>query len=170
MKRALFLLPLLLLISCATVGPSVPAAARAEFAPTGKLRVGLIAVSPIFVTQNTPPGVTRGIAVDIAGQLAGRLGVAVELVRYPNERAMMDAAGKDEWDIIFSGINPARADVVNFTAPYMYVEDAPIGMGVQKRRPAALAYAFEFIEQIKASGAIQDAISREALAGARAAR
>ena len=171
MKRALFLLPLLLLLSCAAVGPApVPPGARAELAPTGKLRVGLIAVSPIFLTQNTPAGVTRGIAVDIAGQLAGQLGVPMEVVRYPNERTLMDAAGRDEWDVVFIGVNPARADIVNFTAPYMYVDDAPIGIGVRKQRPAAFAVVYEFVQQSKASGAIQEAISREALPGARAAK
>jgi polar amino acid transport system substrate-binding protein len=73
MRRAHFLLPLLLLLSCATVGPQAPPAARAELVPTGKLRVGLIGVSPAYVTQNTPPGVTRGIAVDIGQELARRL-------------------------------------------------------------------------------------------------
>lgn len=170
MKRALFLLPLLLLLSCAAVGPSVPPEARADLAPTGKVRVGLIAVSPIFVTQNTPPGVARGIAVDIARDLAARLGVPMEAVRYPSERALMDAAGRVEWDVTFIGINPARAEVVNFTAPYTYVDDAPIGMGVHKRRPAGLAYAYEFVQQMKASGAVQEAISREGLTGARAAQ
>lgn len=169
MKRVLVLLPLVLILSCATVGPSAPPEARAELAPTGKLRVGLIAVSPIFVTQNAP-GAPRGIAVEIAGQLAERLGVPVELVRYPSERALLESAAREEWDVMFSGINPGRADVVNFTAPYMYVEDAPIGLGVQKKRPAAFAYAFQFIEQMKASGRVQEAISRESLGGARAAR
>ena len=170
MRRALFLLPLLLAFSCATVEHSVPPAARAELAPTGKLRVGLIATSPIFVTQNTPPGTTRGIAVDIAEQLAARLGVQMVPVRYPHERAWIESVSKEEWDIAFAGINPERAEFVNFTAPYMYVGDAPIGMGIPRRRAAALAYAYQFIEQMKASGAIQDAISREALTGVRAAR
>ena len=169
MKRILGLLSLLLLVSCATVAPSVSPAARAELAPTGKLRAGVIAVSPIFVTQNTPPGVNRGIAVDLAGQLARHVGVPMELVRYPNERALMDAAGRDEWDVAFIGVNPARAEIVNLTAPYMYVNEAPIGIGVRKQRPAALAVVYEFVQQLKASGAIQDAISREALPGARAA-
>ncbi len=169
MKRSLALLPLFLLFSCAAVGPQVPPAARAELAPTGKLRAGMIAVSPIFVTQNTPPGVTRGIAVDIARQLAGHLGVPMEVVRYPNERALMDGAGRDEWDVVFIGVNPARADIVNFTAPYMYVDDAPIGIGVRKQRPAAFAIVYEFVQQSKASGAIQEAISREALPRARVA-
>jgi ABC-type amino acid transport substrate-binding protein len=170
MRRALFLLPLLLLLSCATVAPQAPSAARAELVPTGTLRVGLIGVSPAHVTQNTPPGVTRGIAVDIAQEMARRLGASMQPVRYPSVRALMDAASKDEWDVAFAGINPERADLVNFTAPYMYVEEAPIGMAVHKRRPAGFAYAFEFIEQMKASGAIQEAIAREGLPGVRAAR
>lgn len=170
MKRSLFLLPLLLLLSCAPAGPSAPPAALAELAPTGKLRVGLIATSPIFVTQNTAAGVNKGIAVDIASRLGAQLGVPVEYVRYPNERALMDSVAREEWDITFAGINPARADAVNFTVPYMYVGDAPIGIGVQRKRPAAFAYAFEFVQQMKASGAIQEAISRESLPGAQAAR
>ena len=170
MKRSLFLLPLFFLLSCATVEPSAPPAARAELAPTGKLRVGLLATSPIFVTQNTPAGVTRGIAVDLAGRLAGQLGVPVEYVRYPNERALMDSVAREEWDITFAGINPARADAVNFTVPFMFVGDAPIGIGVQRKRPAAFAYVFEFVQQLKASGAVHEAISREGLPGANAAR
>ena len=170
MRRALFLLPFLLLVSCATVAPQAPAAARAELAPTGTLRVGLIAVSPAYLTQNTPPGVTRGIAVDIAQELARRLGATMQPVRYPSVRALMDAASRDEWDVAFAGINQERADVVNFTAPYMYVDEAPLGLAVHKRRPAGFAYAFEFIEQMKASGAIGDSISREGLPGVRAAR
>jgi hypothetical protein len=108
--------------------------------------------------------------VDIGSELARRLGVPVQPLRYPSVRALMDAAPKDEWDIAFAGINPDRADLVNFTSPYMYVDEAPIGLAVPKRRPAGFAYAFEFIEQMKASGAIQDSISREALTGVRAAR
>jgi ABC-type amino acid transport substrate-binding protein len=172
MKRALFplLMPLLLAVACATVAPQAPPAARAELAPTGKLRVGLIGVSPAHVTQNAPPGVTRGIAVSIADELARRLGVPMQPVRYPGVGALMDAASRDEWDVAFSGINPDRAGVVNFTSPYMYVDEAPIGLAVHKRRPAGFAYAFEFIEQMKASGAIQDIIAAERLTGVRAAR
>ena len=45
MKRALSLVVAILVSACATVGgPAVPPAARAELAPTGTLRVGLIAV------------------------------------------------------------------------------------------------------------------------------
>jgi len=261
MKRATLLLPLALAFGCATtMAPSVPPAARAELAPTGKLRVGLIAVNPIFVTPNTPPGVTKGIAVDIAGQLAARIGVPMEPLRYPTVGALVESAGKGEWDIAFLAIDPERAEAMNFTAAYMYSEntflvpagstargiedldrpgktiatlarsaqeiwlkknakaatlvsasspaaayqmlkegrvdavssvasllaegakqipgsrvlstsfvDAPIGMAVPRMRPAAHAYAYEFIEDLKASGAVREAIAREGLIGLRAA-
>jgi hypothetical protein len=66
-------------------------------------------------------------------------------VRYSSVRALMEAASRDEWDVGFAHITPERADVVNFTAPYMYVDEAPIGVAVQKRHPAGFAYAYEFI-------------------------
>ena len=261
MKRAAVLVALVLAFGCATtMAPTVPPAARAELAPTGKLRVGLIAVNPIFVTPNTPPGVTRGVAVDIARALAKRIDVPMEALRYPTVGAMVEAAGKGEWDIAFLVIDPERAAAMNFTAPYMYSEntflvpagstargigdldrsgrtiavfarsaqeiwlrnnaksatlvsatspaaafqmlkegkvdavasvasllaegakqvpasrvlptsfvDSPIGMAVAKMRPAALAYAYEFIEDVKASGAVREAIAREGLVGVRAA-
>jgi len=123
MKRALSLVVAILVSACATVGgPAVTPAAKAELAPTGTLRVGLIAVNPLYVTQNTPPGETRGIAIDIANRLAGRIGVPMKPVLYPSVGPLMAAAGKDEWDITFLPINPERATMMNFTAPFVYGE------------------------------------------------
>ena len=123
MKRIVVLLASLIVFGCATVtGPDVPPAAKAELAPTGALRVALIAVNPLFVTQDTPPGVTKGMAVDIATRLADRLGVPMKPVLYPSVGALMESTGKGEWDITFLPITPERANVMNFTAPYMYTE------------------------------------------------
>ena len=261
MKHALSLLVLVFASACATVTTQdVPPAAKAELAPTGKLRAALLAANPNFVTQNTPPGVTRGVAVEIAERLAKRLQVPMVPILYPSVAELIASAGKDEWDITFLVIDPERAEFVNFTAPYMYIEstflvpagstaqgladldrtgktivaaargtqekwlranaksatlltassgaaanqmlregkvdavagatavlteasrgipgsrllagsfvDSPIGMGVARRKPAAFAYAFEFIDQLKTSGEIRAWIEREKLAGVRAA-
>jgi len=147
MKRPTLLLPLVLAFGCATTSaPTVPADARAELAPTGKLRVGLIAVNPIFVTPNTPLGVTRGVAVDIASALASRIGVPMEPLL---------AGGAKE----VPGSRVLRTSFV----------DSPVGMAVARMRPAAHAYAYQFVEEMKASGAVREAIAREGLVGVRAA-
>ena len=261
MKRALSLLLLLLAAACATVAPEAPPAAKAELAPTGTLRVALLAPNPLLVTQNTPPGVVKGVAVDIANKLASRLGVPMTPVLYPSIGALMEGTVNHEWDITFLPIEPERARAMNFTAPYMYAErtflvpagstaqtiadldrtgktivatarstqeawlranirsatviaastpaaaqqmvkegkvdayasltsvlaeaarqvpgsrllagsfdDSPIALAVIKVRPAADAFAYDFIEQLKASGEIREAMARENLVGARAAK
>jgi polar amino acid transport system substrate-binding protein len=261
MKLASLLVPLAFLVGCATVAPSsVPEAARNELAPTGKIRVGLIAANPIFVTPNTPPGETRGLAVDIARELSTRVGVPMEPLRYPTVGALVESAGKGEWDIAFLAIDPERASAMNFTEAYMFTGntflvaagstaqgiedldrpgktiatlarsaqeiwlkknaksatlvsasspaaayqmlregkvdavtsvgpllaegakqvpgsrilatsyvDTPIGMAVAKGRPAAYAYAYQFIADINAAGTVRDGIARHNLAGVRAA-
>jgi polar amino acid transport system substrate-binding protein len=262
MNRAIVLVPLAFVVfGCATApATNVPTAARAELAPTGKLRVGLIAANPIFVKPNTPSGETRGMAVEIARELATRIDVPLEPLRYSTVGALVESAGKGEWDIAFLAIDPERAAMMNFTAEYMYTEntflvpaastargledldrpgktiatftrsaqeiwlkknakaatlvsasspaaayemlkegkvdavtsvplllaegakqvpgsrvlptsygDTPIGMAVAKNRPAAFAYGYEFIEDMKKSGAIRELIAREGLTGVRAA-
>jgi polar amino acid transport system substrate-binding protein len=125
MNRALCLLPLLLAFGCANPGPApttqttVPAAARSELAPTGKLRVGLIAV-----TQGPPAGVNKGVAVDIAQQLADRLQVPLEAKRYATVGQMVESAGKGEWDVAFLAIDPERASAMDFTGPFMFSENS----------------------------------------------
>ena len=49
-------------------------------------------------------------------------------------------------------------------------DDSPIALAVIKVRPAADAYASEFMDQLKASGEIRDAIARENLVGVRIAK
>src|SRR5258706_7649673 len=123
MKQALSLLLLVLVSACATVvGPDVPPAAKAELAPTGTLRVALLAPNPLLVTQNTPPGVVKGMAVEIANRLANRLGVPMTPVLYSTVAPLLDSARKGEWDITFLPVDPERAATMNFTAPYMYSE------------------------------------------------
>jgi polar amino acid transport system substrate-binding protein len=261
MRWFALLLPLALAFGCAAPsGPAVSPAARSELAPTGKLRVGLLAANPLFVTQGTPPEALRGIAVDLGRELASRLAVPMEPVRYPNVAALVEGVGKGEWDVAFLGIDPERAAVMNFTSAYLYGEntflvppgsparsmadldrpgktvatlarsvqenylrqnmknatlvsmsgppaafgllkegkvdavassvqvlgegakavpgakllegsyyDSPIGMAVARGRSAGLAYAYEFIEEQKSSGAVRESLSRSGLAGARVA-
>ncbi len=100
----------------------VTAALRSEFAPTGKLRVGLN-MSNFLLTRTDPAtGQPRGVAHDLAQELGRRLGLAIELCPYPNPGALADAANKSVWDVGFLGAEPLRANEIDFTAAYVEID------------------------------------------------
>jgi polar amino acid transport system substrate-binding protein len=97
-----------------TVSPDVVK----DLAPTGTLRAA-INLGNIVLAQGTPEA-PRGITVELARELARRLGLALAMTAY-------DAAGKvtaalGTWDIAFLAIEPARAAEIAFTGPYVIIE------------------------------------------------
>src|SRR5438552_10801522 len=97
-----------------TVSTASPDVAK-DLSPTGTLRAA-INLGNIVLAQGTPQE-PRGITVDLAGELARRLGVPLAMTTY-------DAAGKvfaalGTWDIAFLAIEPVRAAEIAFTAPYV---------------------------------------------------
>src|SRR5476651_2541999 len=98
------------------------AAARADLAPSGTLRVG-INFSNILLTARDP--VTRapsGIALDLAAELGRRLGVPVEIVSYESAGALADSASTSAWEVGFLGAEPQRANQISFTDAYLEIE------------------------------------------------
>ena len=106
-----------LFTSCAETSP-VPDSARAELAATGVLRAALNTGNAILVAAG-PDAVPRGVAADLAGELARRLDVPVSLIPYPSAAAIADEAGSGRWDVAFIGSDPARENTVTFSAPYV---------------------------------------------------
>jgi polar amino acid transport system substrate-binding protein len=99
-------------------------AARKELAPTGKLRVG-IAVAPTPGAGNVgrdAAGGYRGVAVDLGAELAGKLGVPVELVPYPNSGALTDAVAGGEWDVAFLPVDAQRKTKVDFGSAHIVLQ------------------------------------------------
>ncbi|MBI3436741.1 MAG: transporter substrate-binding domain-containing protein [Proteobacteria bacterium] len=108
-----------------------------DLAPTGALRAAINLGNPVLA-QGTPAA-PRGVTVDLAHELARRLGVPAVLT-------CVDAAGKSfevlkagGVDVVFLAIEPVRAAEIAFTAPYVLIEgvyvvpkDSPL------RRPAEL--------------------------------
>lgn len=111
----------LLMAACASA-PQVPQPARAELAPTGKLRSGINYGNVILARKDPATGETSGVAVDLARELAKRLGVPVEIVAYDSVGAMVDGAKAGAWDIAFLGSDPARASEISFSAAYVELE------------------------------------------------
>ena len=100
------------------------AAARKELAPTGILRVG-VAVAPTVGAGNVVrdgSGAYRGIAVDLAVELAQKLDVAVEFVPYPNSGALTDAAASGGWDVAFIPVDEERRRRVDFGSAHIVLQ------------------------------------------------
>jgi len=145
--------------ACAPTATSVAPTLRSEAAPTGKLRVGVVSATPQM----------KGVGVDIGREMASRLGVPAELVRYESPSALWSGIARNEWDVASLAIDPQRASDMNFTSAYLYLADRPVAVAVPRGRPAAFAFAYDLVEDLKASGFVGEAISREGLAGARVA-
>jgi polar amino acid transport system substrate-binding protein len=98
------------------------AALRAELAPSGRLRVGLNYGNFLLVLKDDADGAPRGIAPDLARELGRRVGAPVEFVRYDQAGTMADAVTSGAWDVAFLAAEPARANVIAFTAAYLEIE------------------------------------------------
>ncbi|HEV8094628.1 MAG TPA: transporter substrate-binding domain-containing protein [Burkholderiales bacterium] len=95
-------------------------AVRAELAPTGALRAGLNRSNFLLVAKDSPAADPRGVAVDMARELARRLDVAVAFLNFASPGKMADAV--KTWDVAFLGAEPARAGEIDFTPAYVEIE------------------------------------------------
>lgn len=109
---------------CASTQMSSAPDVRQAVAPTGKLRVGMFAANPIHAVRDPASGELKGPAVDLGKELARRIGVPFEAVPYSTIAALLGGAKSGEWDVATIGISADRAQLVDFTAPFMAVEFA----------------------------------------------
>jgi polar amino acid transport system substrate-binding protein len=99
-----------------TTSPAVVA----DLAPGGALRAAINLGNPVLAqgTAAAPSGVT----VDIAREIAARLGVRVEFACCTAARDSFEAITSGQADICFLAIEPARETQLAFTAPYVLIE------------------------------------------------
>ncbi|HXM81274.1 MAG TPA: transporter substrate-binding domain-containing protein [Burkholderiales bacterium] len=100
--------------------PLASAALRAELAPTGKLRVG-VNHSNFLIVSGKRDGVPVGVAPDLGGELARRLGVPLEFVEYHQAGDLAAGAKNNAWDIGFLGAEPQRANEIAFSPAYLEI-------------------------------------------------
>lgn len=110
-----------LVAGCASTAVAPSPEVRQALAPGGKLRVAINLANPILAKRDTASGNVTGITMDLGRALAARLAAEFVPVLYPNPGALLDGARGGAWDIGFAAIDPARADVLEFTAAYMEV-------------------------------------------------
>jgi polar amino acid transport system substrate-binding protein len=89
-----------------------------DIAPTGTLRAA-INYGNTVLAQREPQG---GVSIDLARELARRLGVPLEMVPYDAAGRVTDDARSGKWDIAFVARDPARAKDIEFSAPYVIIE------------------------------------------------
>lgn len=94
---------------------------RNALASTGKLRAAINYGNPVLA-QRGPDGQPQGVSVALATELAGRMGVALEVVPFEAAGKVVDSAADDIWDVGFLAVDPKRAEEVCFTAPYVLIE------------------------------------------------
>jgi polar amino acid transport system substrate-binding protein len=91
-----------------------------DLAPTGVLRASINLGNPVLA-QGTPDE-PAGITVDLAREIAARLGVEVEFLCFDAARKSFEAMTSGAADLCFLAIDPAREAEVAFTAPYVVIE------------------------------------------------
>jgi len=99
----------------------ISSAARSELAPGGKLRVGLNYGNFLLVLKDGPGGEPRGIAPDLGRELAKRVGVPLEFLRFDQAGKLADAVKDGKCDVGFLGAEPQRANEIAFTAAYLEI-------------------------------------------------
>lgn len=131
----------LCLLACACAAPgSAPPDIVEALAPSGALRAAIAANDPV--------------SGEVALQLARRLGV-------PLVKTTFDA----RYDVAFALPEAARAAQLDFTAPYLVLDGRPRVIAIARGREQAADYVRAFLEEMKASGVVAQAIEHN---GARA--
>ena len=101
-----------------TVSPDV----LKDLAPTGKLRAAINLGNMVLAQKDPASGDMRGVTVDLARELARRVGLPLELVPFDAAGKVFEALKAGAWDVAFLAIEAVRAAEIAFTAPYVIIE------------------------------------------------
>ena len=111
-----------LLTRCASTPP--PQAVK-DLAPGGTLRAAINVGNAVLAARPaTPGGEPTGISVDLARELARRLGVPLQLIVFDAAGKVVEAGRTGGWDIAFVALDPKRAAEIAQSPPYVQIEGA----------------------------------------------
>jgi polar amino acid transport system substrate-binding protein len=103
------------------MAPFTPGEAAA-LAPTGALRAVINLGNAVLAGTDPATGAPRGVTVDLARELAARLGVPVVLEAVGTAQDAVAAVAAQRVDVGFFAIDPKRGADIAFTAPYLLIE------------------------------------------------
>jgi len=115
-----------ILAACSTTPMTTkpPSEAVAQLAPTGKLRAVINTGNPVLAKTGSAGGEPGGVSVDLARELAKRLGVPLETSVVNTAALSVEALKSKRVDVGFIAIDPVRAADMDFTAAYVLIEGA----------------------------------------------
>ena len=93
-----------------------------DLAPTGRLRATINLGNPVLAQQDAATGALGGVSAELARELARRLGVEAVLVPFDTAGKAFEALRSGACDVGFLAIDPARAEALDFTPPYVLIE------------------------------------------------
>jgi polar amino acid transport system substrate-binding protein len=99
-------------------------ALAALLAPTGRLRAAINLGNPILAATDPATVRARGVSVDLAQALAGRLGVPLDALEFAAAAKSVDAVVNGVADVGFFAIDPLRGADIAFTEAYILIEGA----------------------------------------------
>src|SRR5258706_6805222 len=120
MRSALSMLSMFCLVACA----SVPQSVVSDLAPSGTLRAAITVGNPVLAARGAGGGEPTGVSVDLARELARRLGVPVQLIVFDAAGKVVEAGKSGGWDIAFVALDPARGAEIAQSPPYVVIEGA----------------------------------------------
>jgi polar amino acid transport system substrate-binding protein len=118
-----FLIVFLLFLAGCAISQKAPEQAVKDLAPTGKLRAAINLGNPVLAARGEDDE-PKGVSVDLARELAGRLGVRVEFVLFDAAGKVTGAAKSNVWDVAFVAIDPVRGEDMAQSPPYVVIEGA----------------------------------------------
>ena len=114
----------------------------ASLAPSGTLRATINVGNPILAAVEKTTGAPLGVSVDIARELARRLGAPLECVVVAAAAKSVETIASGQADVGFFAIDPVRGAGIAFTEPYVLIEgcylvrqDSPISENSQVDAP-----------------------------------
>jgi len=109
------------LTASAVADSAVPAEARAQLVPMGKLRAAFVTFDPAMGSREAS-GAPGGVSGDLARLLADRLGVPLQPMFYDTPQGYAQSVGTLTWDVAFAGRDVARR--IDFGPTIVLVEHA----------------------------------------------
>lgn len=127
---------------------SEQAAGPSGLAPTGTLRAVFLGGNPVQGRIDPNTGEATGPAPDLVRELARRLGVPFAIAGVPDAAAVIDRVKSGRADIGFLAYEAARAAQVDFSVPYLLMQnaylvraDSPIRTSADVDRPGVTVAA-----------------------------